>query len=416
MRQGDTRKDILPKIMTFRPKNIFFYLQTNQWIIIGLLFLLSLLLSLQNISLGVKNFGGGQNTHYNNYVLFKNSFFHLVENKNLYSYYCNEYADLYKYSPTFASIMAVFYYLPDSIGLIVWNSLNIFVLYYALYSIKSIDPSRKIIIILYLLFELILSTQNSQCNSMLAGLTITAFNMLEKGKNTQATLFIVLGTFIKIYSIVGCVLLLLYPNKLKSILSLSVWLVLFFLLPLLVVDFSELIWQYKNWYTLLGADQNESIGMSFFSFTQFAFPLNYFKLITLAFGTIIIFTPLLKFKLFACQQFRLQYMALILIWMVVFNYKAESPTYVIAMAGIGVWLFTSKKSKINSILAILTLLFTSIWFTDIIPNSIKNNFIDLKFIKSFFPILILIKLYFDLIFKNIDNKEGDTNLYVAHSV
>jgi hypothetical protein len=402
--------------MTFRTKDISFYLQTNQWIIIGLLFLLSILISLQNFSLGVNNFWGGQHTHYNNFLIFKNSFSHLVENKNLYEYYSNEYADLYKYSPTFALFMFVFCYFPDSIGLVLWNSLNIFVLYYALYSLKSVDPSKKIILVMYLIFELILSTQNSQSNCLLAGLTIIAFNMLEKGKNTNATLFIVLGTFIKIYSIVGCLLLLFYPDKLKSIFSLSVWLVLFFLLPLLVVDLPDLNWQYKNWYALLKTDQNDSIGMSFFAFMQFALPLNSFKAITLSLGTIILFTPILKLKLFANQQFRLQYMAFILIWMVVFNYKAESPTYVIAMTGIGIWLFSSKKSKINTVLAILTLLFTSIWFTDIVPNSIKNNFIDLKFIKSFFPILVLIKLYFDLIFKNVNSNEGGTNLRVAQGV
>ena len=398
--------------MTFKSKDISLYLQTNQWITIGLLFLISVLISLQNIILGVNNFWDGQYTHYNNFLIFKNSFSHLIENKNLYEYYFKEYADLYKYSPTFALIMSIFKYFPDSLGLVIWNSLNIFVLYYALYSTKSVDPSKKIIILMYVMFELILSTQNSQSNVLLAGLTIIAFNMLEKGKNTQATLFIVLGTFIKIYSIVGCLLLLLYPNKLKSTLSLAVWLILLFLLPLLVVDFPDLIWQYKNWYALLKTDQNDSIGTSLYAFTQFVLPFNSFKLITLALGTIVLFTPLLKFKLFASQQFRLQYMALILIWMVVLNYKAESSTYVIAMTGIGIWFFSSKKSKINTILAVLTLLFTSIWFTDIVPSSIKNNFIDLKFIKSFFPILILIKLYFDLIFKNIDNKEGNIYTHV----
>ena len=91
--------------MTFRPKDISFYLQTNQWIIIGLLFFLSVLISIQNISLGVNNFWGGQYTHYNNFLIFKNSFFHLVENKNLYEYYFTEYAGLYKYSPTFVCFL-----------------------------------------------------------------------------------------------------------------------------------------------------------------------------------------------------------------------------------------------------------------------------------------------------------------------
>ena len=402
--------------MKVRLKKILLILTSNQWIMIGILFLISILISIQNISLGVDNFWGGQHTHYNNFLIFKNSFAHLVENKNLYEYYLNEYADLYKYSPTFALMMAAFCHLPDALGLIIWNSLNVFVLYFAIYLIKSLDPSKKTILILCLLFELILSTLNSQSNCILAGLTVMAFNMLEKGKNTQATLFIVLGAFIKIYSIVGCLLFLLYPNKIKSFLSLSGWLVFFFFLPLLVIDFSELIWQYKNWYVLLKADQNESIGMSFFAYTKFVLPLNSFKSITLSLGTLILLTPLLKFKSFAIQNFRLQYMTLILIWMVVFNYKAESPTYVIAMAGIGIWFFASKQSKINTILTVLTLLFTSIWFTDVVPSSVKNEFIDIKFIKSFFPIVILFKLYFDFAFNNKYQEKDSTNQNVLNSL
>lgn len=402
--------------MTFKLKDIALYLQTNQWVIVALSFLLAFLISLQNLSLGLNNFWGGQHTHYNNFLIFKKSFSHLIENKNLYEYYLTEYADLYKYSPTFASIMVFFSYLPDSIGLFIWNFLNIFTLYYALYSIKSIDPSRKIVLVLYFLFEIVLSTQNSQSNCMLAGLTIMTFNMLERGKKHLATLFIVLGFYIKIYSLVGILLLLLYPNKLKSIISFSAWLVLFFLLPLLVIDFPNLIWQYENWYSLLKIDQNESIGMSVYAFTQFVLPLNSFKFITLMFGVVILFTPLLKFKQFTNAMFRLQYLTLLLIWIVVFNYKAESPTYVIAISGIGIWLFASTKSKTNMLFAILTLLFTSLWFTDLVPNSIKNNFVDLKFIKSFFPILILIKLYFDLMFKKNDDQKADTRLHVEHSV
>lgn len=402
--------------MTLRQNNIFIKIHSNQWILSGLLLIISLLISIQNISLGINNFWGGQYTHYNNFLIFKNSFSHLLGNKNLYEFYFDEYADLYKYSPTFALIMGTFYYLPESLGLFLWNSLNIFVLYFAIFSLKSIDPSRKSILVFFLLFELILSTQNSQSNALLAGLTIIAFNLFERGKNTQATFFIALGTFIKLYSIVGCLLLLLYPNKIKSTVSSLVWMLLFFLLPLILIDFHSLIWQYKNWYIQLKIDQSESIGMSAYKFTQLVLPMNYFKLTTILFGVFVLLTPLLKFKAFVRDRFRLHFLILILIWIVVFNYKAESPTYIIAMTGIGIWFFDSLKSKLNLLLFLLTFFFTSIWFTDIIPSSIKNNFIDLKFIKPFFPILVLLKVYFELILMRIDRKTEAQNQDVAHNV
>ena len=379
--------------MNFKLKNIF----SNQWVILGLLFIITLFVSIQNLSLGVNNFWGGHYTYYNNFLIFKYSFSHLIENKNLYDFYFNEYADLYKYSPTFALFMGFFHYLPDSIGLVIWNSLNVFILYYAIYSVKSIDSSRKLLLVFFLLFELILSTQNSQSNALIAGLTIISFNFLEKGKNKHAALFIVVGTFIKIYSIVGCLFFFLYPNKRKSFLAFALWSLSFFLLPALCVDFSDIFWQYKNWVALLLKPEQDSVGISVFAYSQLVLSLNYFKSLPLLFGVLIILTPLFKFKQFSNQLFRLQYLSLILIWMVVFNYKAESSTYVIAMSGISIWFTSSKKSNFNIILIVLTLLFTSIWFTDIIPPFLKSNFIDVKYLKSLLPILILFVIYYGLL-------------------
>jgi hypothetical protein len=385
--------------MNSKTNDIQEMLKSNQWIFLSILCTISIVISFVKINLGVNDFWGGNYTHYNNFVVFKSSFHHLIENINLYEYYPNEYADLFKYSPTFALMMIVFHYLPESIGLIIWNLINFLVLYYAIFTLNSVDYFKKLGIFSFLLFELILSTQNSQCNALLAGLLILAFNLLEKGKNEHATFIIALGAFIKVYSLIGCLLLLFYPNKIKSIATLTIWFLLLFILPLLFVDISKLLWQYENWYTLLKADQNESIGMSLFAFTHFLLPVNYFKASTLLFGLIILFTPLLKLKQFNNPLFRINYLAFILIWIVVINHKAESPTYVIAMSGIAIWYFTNPKIFFNTTLLLLAFFFTSIWTTDIVPYSFKDNFIPLNFVKSFFPILILFKVFVDLTFK-----------------
>src|SRR5580658_9739822 len=47
-------------------------------------------------------FIGTHQTYYNNYVIFKYSFFHLIDGKNLYGIYPDDHWDLFKYSPTFA--------------------------------------------------------------------------------------------------------------------------------------------------------------------------------------------------------------------------------------------------------------------------------------------------------------------------
>jgi len=367
-------------------------------ILIVLLFI-SLLITVQNIVLGFEIKWAGQYTFYNNFIIFKTSFFHLLENKNLYIRYPNEYDDLYKYSPTFALLMGSFSFFHEYISLFLWNGLNIIVLYFAITKIYSIHSSKKILLILFIIFELILSVQNSQSNALLVGLTIIAFNKLESNKNTHASFFIVIGTFIKIYSILGCILFLFYPNKIKSIITFLLWFVLFLLLPLLFIDFNSLIWQYNNWFDLLKIDQNSSIGMSAYKFSQLILPSKDYKLITLLIGTCILFLPLLRFKQFSINLFRLHYLSLLLIWMVVFNYKAESPTYIIAMTGIGMWFFSSKQSNIKIILITLTLFFTSLWFTDLVPEIAKEYFFDKQFVKTMFPLLILFYITFELTFK-----------------
>ena len=378
-------------------KSIRIKIQTKPWIVFLLLFIISLIVTIQHISLGVNNFWGGQYTFYNNFVIFKSSFAHLIHGNNLYDYYATEYADLFKYSPSFALLMGAFHFLPDGIGLFLWNTLNISVLYYSFITLKSIETSKRIFLILYVLFDLILSTQNSQSNALLAGLTILSFNLFEQGKNSFAVFLIVLGIFIKIFSVIGCLFILLYPNKLKSILSYISWFLIFLLSPLILIDYSELIWQYENWFSMLRTDQSESVGMSIFAFTQYLFPSSHFKMLTHILGALILLSPLLKIKQPSNTLFRVQYLSLMLIWIVVFNHKAESPTFVIALSGIAIWFFSKKQNKLNLILISLALFFTSIWFTDIVPPIIKNNVIELSYIKSAFPIILLFVIYFHLI-------------------
>ena len=375
-------------------------LVAKPWILYSLLFLICVAVSIQRIYLdgnvGDRSFWGGNYTHFNNFIIFKTSFLHLIENKNLYLSYAEEYADLYKYSPTFAVFMGPLYYLPDGIGLIIWNSLNVLVFFYAILSIRAISKEKLIWLIPFLIFETILSSQNSQSNCLLAGLTIIAFNQFERGRNSMASLFILLGALIKIYSVIAVLLFFLYPQKRKTLVSFMAWFAILFLLPLLFIDFSSLIGQYKNWYAMLITDEDQSIGMSIFAFTEIILPPVHSKFYTLMAGLAILFAPLLNYRKYNSFTFRLGYLSLLIIWMVVFNHKAESPTYVIAMAGIGIWYLSGPGSRINLSLVLLSFLFTSLWFTDLIPAFLRKNLFEPKYVKTFFPILVLGKIFLDL--------------------
>jgi hypothetical protein len=267
----------------------------------------------------------------------------------------------------------------------------------------------SLIILLFVLFELILSTQNAQSNALLTGLTILAFSAFERGNKATATLFIVIGIYIKIFSVVGCLLILMYPEKLKTAIYFILWMVILFAMPLMVVDFPYLLQQYKNWYTMLQLDHGRSFGMSLFSYLPLNPNASGIKNISLLAGIILMSLPLFQQEKFFNAQLRLNYLSLLLIGMVVLNYKSESPTFIIAMTGISVWFFTNKSNYLSLALSILALVFTSLWFTDLVPKYLKANFFNANILKPLFPSLIFVYLLVGLIFRRstVTNSERE---------
>src|SRR6266568_628508 len=84
----------------------------NKVLLAVIYFAATITASLQMLMLGGRTFGDAVYTRYNNYVVFRNSFWHLIHNQDLYLLYPSEQWDLYKYSPSFALAMLPFAYMP----------------------------------------------------------------------------------------------------------------------------------------------------------------------------------------------------------------------------------------------------------------------------------------------------------------
>lgn len=185
-------------------------------------FLLAVSAGIHSYLIGPQEFAGRQYTHYNNFLTFKYSYFHLIQNKDLYIEYPDEHWDYFKYSPTFALMMFPFAYLPNLIGLLLWNLVNSLILFFAIKELK-IDDKIKALILWFTAIELLTSIQNEQSNGLMAGLFILSFVLFEKNKPLLATLLLTISAYIKIFGIIGFILILLYPNRLKAILYSAFW-------------------------------------------------------------------------------------------------------------------------------------------------------------------------------------------------
>ena len=74
--------------------------------------------------------------------------------------------------------------------------------------------------------------------------------------------------------------------------------------------------------------------------------------------------------------------------MVIFNHKAESPTYIIPMAGIGIWYFSQRPDPLNRVLLILSFLLISMSISDLVPAVVRNGFIRPYGIKAVMAVVV----------------------------
>ncbi|HMG15792.1 MAG TPA: glycosyltransferase family 87 protein [Saprospiraceae bacterium] len=378
--------------------NKLYKLVSNPLYFAGVILIIVVAITAQNYYSGSKTFIDKDlaYTHYNNYLIFKQSFYHLIHNKDLYQLYPLEHFDYYKYSPSFALLMAPIASLPDLMGLFIWNLLNAMVLMFALIKLPIWNNKFNYLLLVFVIIELITSLQNSQSNCLIAGLLIFAFIYLEKKNVALASLCIVLTVFIKLFGIVALALFIFYPHKLKSALYTIGWFIILGLLPLFVCTSQELIAQYKSWFYLLSNDHSTSIGYSVAGWLKTWFNVNVKDTITII-GVILFLAPLLKYKYYDQLQFRLLFLASILIWVVIFNHKAESPTFIIAVSGIIIWFSCQERSRENLILLILAFVFTTLSSTDLFPRSIRTQYMYPYVVKVVPSILIWLKIIVEMI-------------------
>jgi hypothetical protein len=361
--------------------------------------------SIQQYLLPEIDFMGQLRPHFNNYLIFKFSFHHLLDNQNLYTFYPEEYGDLFKYSPTFALFMGSFYFLPNWLGIVVWNLLNVLIFLWGIKLVPNTENKTKAIIILFVLFELIGNIQNEQSNTLMAGLMVLSFGFFERKNLLLAALVIALSIYIKLFGAVAIALFILYPNKFRFVAFLSFWLLALWTLPLLVINPEELINQYFNWFELLKSDHGNLFGYSVYGMLHTWLAIEPSKWMIMLMGVIMFATAFFKRSQFKDTGFHLLTLSSVLIWVNLFNHNAESSGYILSMTGIGFWYFTQEKNRINTFLVILAFVFVSLIYSDITPGLLRHGYIYPYYIKTIPVIIIWLRILYEMIFTKYSLKK-----------
>ena len=322
------------------------------------------------------------NNHaYNNFLIFRQSYFHLIHETNLYVEYISQYWDHYYYSPSFAVLVAPFSFLPTQLGVFAWGILDAGVLYFAIRQLPISAQKQNFILILSA-NEMMNAASNLQSNGIMAATIILSFVYILRQKEFNSTAMMILGFFIKLYSITGLAFFFFSKRKKTLIISLLLWLVAFFLIPLLATSPSFLIQSYKDWAEALALKSNfdmtkdmyhNMVDVTIQGMVKRVFNLpNLNKWLFIIPGLLIFGAQYLQYKYFTNHIYRLYILCSVLLFIIVFNTGTESPTYIIGVPAICLWYVLQEKTKRNNILFIVSIFFSSFSYSDLFTPYLRN--------------------------------------------
>ena len=322
----------------------------------------------------------------NNYLVYKGVFEHLIRQQNLYLAYPKEYFDLNHYGPVFGLLIAPFAIMPLFIGCFLWGMLNAWFLYYAIIKLRF-NKMNTLIVLLICMVELMTSLHNVQYNPFIAALIILAYVFVKEEKDGLAAMCIAFGFLTKLYPIVGIFFFLFSNHKVKFVLWGMFWLLFFAVLPVVITSHEFLHQTYFDWWQSLVDKTNQNIVCSAAGGMQDISVMGMIRRFTTVYdfrsiwvtipAMLLIIAPMINIKYYKNATYQLLYLSTLLIATVIFSSSAESPTYIIAIAGVAIWWIVQKKPYTTLILSalIFAIVLTSLSATDLFPHYIKDHFV-----------------------------------------
>jgi hypothetical protein len=312
----------------------------------------------------------------NNFLIFRAAFRHLVAGQDLYAAYPAEHADLFKYSPTFALLFAPFALLPLVPGYMLWALCCVVAVYAGVVGLLSGRQAAVALAIAWL--SVVGDVQRAQSNALCAGLMLLAWAGYERHRQVRAAVAIAAGMFVKIFPVAGLVGALFHGRRLRMAVIFAGVTVVGALLPLLVTSPALLAMQYRSWRAIealdvapLGRYGAGGAGLyggvmglvrAWFGVEWPHWPLQLG-------GLLVLLAPLVwRSDRWSESLFRVKAVASVLVFCVLFNHQAESPSYAIAMIGAAVWFATAEGAWWRTALMVLAFVVVNLGSTDLMPR------------------------------------------------
>src|SRR5256884_126723 len=273
--------------------------------------------------------------------------------------------------PTFAVLFAPLAYLPFALTFLCWTLLNGLLLWYAL---DRLLPEREATVALALLYlEVLLALQYGQSNALVAALMVLAFVAFEARRPVGAAVSITLGAAVKLFPLAALSVAVSHPRRLRFAAIFIAVLAAAIALPLAAIPSGDLLAQYRSWHAIEAKDTLRR-GYSLMHYVHAWFGVDWPNWPLQAAGTALLLLPVvLRPDRCASLEFRRLFLCSLLVYSVLFNHASESPSFVVAYAGIVIWYVSSPPSRVRAAVMALTLLVMVVHDVDVVPRWVKYD-------------------------------------------
>lgn len=348
---------------------------------------------------------------HNNYLIFKYTFWHTIDQTSLYASY-PEYNDVNHYGPFFSLVIAPFALLPTWVGLLFWLIALSMALYYAMRKLP-LEKRKQVFLYWFCAHELLTALFMSQFNIAIVAIIVATFYCIQKEKDIWAALFIMIGTFVKLYGIVGLAFFFFSKHKPRLIIALLLWAVVMFVAPMLISSPDYIISQYGEWMEGLTGKNADNMfashqNISFLGMVRkISGCASYSDLWLIVSGLILFALPYVRINQYKHVAFRYMILASTLLFVVLFSTGSESSSYIIAFVGVAIWYVAVpwKRSKWDVALMVFAFVLTSMSPSDLFPAFIRKEWVQPYALKALPCMLVWLKLTYELCFKSYESKQ-----------
>ena len=343
----------------------------------------------------------------NNYRIFRGVFWHTLQCTSLYAEYPLEYYDVNHYGPFFSLVIAPFALIPIPLGLVFWCIALSLTLYFAI--TRSTFSSWQQMFVLWFCSETLLTSLfMQQFNIAIAAIIIASYALIEKERDFWAACLIVLGTFVKLYGIVGLAFFFFSRHKGKFVLSLLFWGVVLFVAPMIISSPAYVVSQYHEWFVCLVEKNGENLAAEAQNISALGMVRRvlgnpqYSDLLILAPALVLFALPYLRLKQWRNEGFRMTLLASVLLFTVLFSTGSESSSYIIALSGVCVWYFAApwQRGKADIWLLVFVFLLSSMGSSDLYPRVVKREYIQAYSLKALPCLIVWLKLCWEMMVKS----------------